>query len=182
MNINIPDIFKKAEFNSLMLSGAITGWVLLVFFPENIYVTGVAVLCTAYCAIRLCVFIYDKLHLCVLKKHERKERLLMQQIAEEEKKKQEEKRKKHAQFIYDRLNDDIKEAIQKVVLNGRKSTYPNIYLLRYAPESMYIVSPIQNASFYDDELEEWVRIQNNQETFIITIQEPLHTIIVNNIK
>ena len=90
MNINIPDIFKKAEFNTLMLSGAITGWVLFVFFPENIYVTGIAVLCSAYCAIRFCVFLYNKIHQCVLKNNERKERKEMQQIAAEENKKQEE--------------------------------------------------------------------------------------------
>lgn len=182
MNINIPDIFKKAEFNTLMLSGAITGWVLFVFFPENIYVTGIAVLCTAYCAIRFCVFLYNKIHQCVLKNYERKERIEMQQLAAEEKKKQEEMRKKHAQFIFDRLNDDNKAALQNIVLNGRKSTYPNKYLLRYTPESMLLVSPIQSSLFYDDEFAKWVTIDNNQETWIITIQEPLNSIIVNSIK
>ena len=182
MDFNLPDIFKKAEFNTLMLSGAITGWVLFAFFSENIYVTGIAVLCSAYCAIRFCVFLFNKIKQRILMNNERKERIALQQIAAQENKKQEEIRKKQAQFIYDRLNDNSKDAIKKIILNGRKSTYPNIYLLSNTSESIIWVSPIQSALFNDDELSNWVKIENIQSQWILTIKEPLNTIIVNNIK
>lgn len=53
MDWGFLDIFKKAEFNILMLSASVTGWILFAFFPQNIFVIGIAIFATTYCLVLL---------------------------------------------------------------------------------------------------------------------------------
>ena len=42
MDWSFLDIFKKADFNTLMFSIAVTGWILFYIYPENIYMLTAA--------------------------------------------------------------------------------------------------------------------------------------------
>ena len=57
MNWDFLDILKKAHFNTLMFSAAITAWIFLYIYPENNYILGAAIFCSIYCLARLAVYI-----------------------------------------------------------------------------------------------------------------------------
>ena len=56
MDWSFLDIFKKADFNTLMFSIAVTGWILFYIYPENIYMLTAAILCSIYSVARFVVF------------------------------------------------------------------------------------------------------------------------------
>ena len=58
MDWSFLNIFKKADFNTLMFSIAVTGWILLCIYPEFIYIRIAAILCSIYCVSRFVVFLF----------------------------------------------------------------------------------------------------------------------------
>lgn len=61
MELDFFNIFKRAEFNTLMLSLAIAAWILHFFVFRDILILGGAIMSTAYCIIRFIVFSYQNL-------------------------------------------------------------------------------------------------------------------------
>ena len=60
MDWGFINIFKKAEFNTLMLSIAIAGWIMNIWIiPDNVYVVGITIMASIYCVIRFVVFCYN---------------------------------------------------------------------------------------------------------------------------
>lgn len=131
MDWGFLDIFKKAEFNTLMLSVAITGWILYFFVSMNIYILGAALLSSAYCVIRLIVYIYQSIS--VRRFNKRYEAQKKKEIDNKE------TERKNARIIeisrmFNGLTEDNKKTLAYIFLKGRKDKFDH-YVLHFTPYS-----------------------------------------------
>lgn len=120
MDWDLFNIFKKAEFNTLMLSIAITGWILHFFVSTNIFILGGAVLSSAYCIIRLIVFTYQYLSEII-----RNKKTIAQNAKE---KKEKEAKLKTIQDVeisrmFIGLAEEKKKRLAYILLKGEKDEY-----------------------------------------------------------
>ena len=96
MDWSFLNIFKKADFNTLMFSIAVTGWILLCIYPENIYILISAILCSIYCVARLVVFLF--------KSNQEKKIIEANRLYDEQQeRKQIQEKRLQAQYVYDVL-------------------------------------------------------------------------------
>lgn len=174
MNWDFLDIFKKAHFNTLMFSAAITAWIFLYIYPENNYILGAAIFCSIYCLARLAVYI----------KNYYKE----YQISEENrqhKKQQEDKKirdnKLQAQYVYDRLSEENQKMLSHLVKIAKKSAYSDVYILEGSnPESLIIIPQINRLLYGDAMIEQWISINESIDSYSVYIKSPLNKIIESN--
>jgi len=117
------NIFKKAEFNTLMLSIAITGWILHFFIFTNILVLGSAILSTSYCFIRFTVFAYHIIS-NIFEDMRRKEQ------NEKDKKEKETNREVEISRMFMGLSEDKKKRLAYILLKGKKDEY-NSHMLHF---------------------------------------------------
>ena len=88
MSWEFLDIFKKADFNKLMFSLAVAGWI--VFFSpilEQIkyYILGFSILASVYCLTGLVVYCHKQVKVKKEKKKQKKNRELYDKKVEERK-------------------------------------------------------------------------------------------------
>lgn len=120
MDWEVLDIFKKAEFNTLMLSVAIAGWILYYIGIFKEYSLIAALIASIYCLIRFVVFCYETIgaHITTKnyeaqKKHEK----------ENKEKEYEEKRRIEISRMFEGLSDSNKYILASILLNGKKDSY-----------------------------------------------------------
>lgn len=134
MDWGFIDIFKRAEFNSLMVAVAITGWIMYYFHIDS-YIWGFACLASVYCITRLVVFCYQRfVRIRSIKKVNKQE-----QLAKEQKEKQyEENRKIEISRMFDGLSDYNKFILTSILLNGKEDVYDNhiLHFQKYSNESI----------------------------------------------
>ncbi len=149
MDLGLWDILKKAEFNTLMLSVAITGWILYILVSMNIYILGAAILSSAYCIIRFVVFAYQYYSAkCAEKRYENQKRKL------KENEKIERKRVRNIEIsrMFNGLSDYNKFQLSSLILNGEKDSY-NCNVLHFqklSNEVLFIDSLISVTEIFND--------------------------------
>ena len=136
MDWGFLDIFKRAEFNSLMVAVAITGWIMYYFQIDNL-IFGLACLASIYCITRLVVFCYQRfVGIRNIKKAYEQELL----AKEQKEKKYEENRKIEISRMFAGLSDPNKFILASILLNGKEDVYDNhiLHFQKYSKESMYL--------------------------------------------
>ena len=120
MEWDFLNVFKKAEFNTLMLSVSITGWILHILVFTNIYILGVAILSTAYCLIRLIVYLYQS----ITAKYENI-RYEAQKEKEKEEKEAAQKYMRNVEIsrMFMGLAEEKKKRLAYILLKGKRDEY-----------------------------------------------------------
>ena len=175
MDWSFLNIFKKADFNTLMFSIAVTGWILLCIYPENIYILISAILCSIYCVARLVVFLF--------KSNQEKKIIEANRLYEEQQeRKQIQEKRLQAQYVYDRLSQESKELFSRIVKTATKSSYSDVYILQGVNSCSHIVSQLRTVLYGDSMINSWVSMDENSENLCIYIKSPLNEIIESNNK
>ena len=150
MDWGFIDIFKRADFNSLMVAVAITGWIMYYFQIENI-IFGLACFASIYCITRFVVFCYQRfIGIRNIKKAYKQELL-----AKEQKEKQyEENRKIEISRMFDGLSDFNKYILASILLNGKEDVYDHyiLHFQKYSKESMNL----ELAQSFTEIFRDWV--------------------------
>lgn len=179
MDWGFLDIFKKADFNTLMLSVAIAGWILYFFVSVNIYILGAALLSSAYCIIRLIVHIYQ----CISVKLENK-RYESQKKKEKEKKEAERKEVRNIEIsrMFNGLTEENKKTLAYILLKGKKDDY-NYNVLHFTPysdDSFHVqqavdISKIFRSPWGDGDNCIWIK--HYTDTIAVTIEPYLYDLV-----
>lgn len=120
MDWDFLNIFKKAEFNTLVLSVSITCWILHIWIFTNIGILGGAILTSAYCIIRFIVFSYQYLSAkCEKKKYENQK----EKDEKEKEKAQRDKTNVEISRMFMGLSEDKKKRLTYILLNGKRDEY-----------------------------------------------------------
>ena len=148
MDWGFIDIFKKAEFNSLMVAVAITGWIMFYFQIDNL-IFGFACLASIYCIIRFVVFCYQRfIRIRNIKKVYKQEQL----AKEQKEKKYEENRTKEITRMFEGLSDVNKFYLSSLIINGKADPYNyNVFHFQnYCNESMFVESLLPVTEIFKD--------------------------------
>ncbi len=175
MDWSFLNIIKKADFNTLMFSVALTSWILLCIYPGNIYLLIAAILCTIYSVTRFAVYLFNFYQ---VKKNRKANRLYDQQ--QEEKRIRE--RRLQAQFVYDRLSEKDKKLFADIAKSATKSSYSDVYILQGMESCSFIVSQLRSVLYSDNMINSWVSIDETMRSVSIYIKSPLNEIIESNSK
>ena len=120
MDWGFLEIMKKGEFNTLILSAAIVGWIFLYILPENHFALALAIGCSVYCLIRFIVFIYKSYN-------EKRTVKKMNEIAKKEKERKAQENKemwdKRINRMFNGLRTENKEILAFIILKGNKDPY-----------------------------------------------------------
>lgn len=137
MDWGILDILKKAEFNTLMLSFAIMGWILYYYVTMNTYILGAAILSSAYCIIRFVVYIYQY---CSVRCKNR--RLEARKKKEKEEKYTERKNARNIEIsrMFEGLSKENKNYLAFILLKGKQDQFGNniFHFNKYSDDLKYI--------------------------------------------
>lgn len=175
MDWSFLNIFKKADFNTLMFAIAVTGWILLRIYPENIYILIAAILCSIYCVTRLVVYLF--------KSNQEKKIIEANRLYDEQqKKKQIQERRLQAQYVYDRLSEDSKKLFSDIVKRATKSSYCDAYILHNMNSCSPLTNQLRNILYGDNMINSWVRMEDSMECVSIYINYPLNEIVESNCK
>ncbi len=178
------DIFKKAEFNTLMVSAAITGWLLYFFYPNSNYAIifiGIAILCSIYSIIRIIKLLAEKTKALLKRRKEKKEKEIQIKLAAENDERKKKGQEASAQFVYDRLSPYSQVVLQKIVAYGEKSTYQNAYILRKNEKNDKIILSLKNILFDDKFFTNWVNIDETYDMVCVYFKPPLNDIVEKQI-
>ena len=125
MDWGFLDILKKAEFNSLMLSIAITGGIMYYYHIDSI-IFGLFSFASIYCLIRFVVFCYERITSSRATKKYEKQKKHDKEIQE---KANEEKRRIEIYRMFEGLSDHNKFILASILINGKKdSFYSNVLI------------------------------------------------------
>lgn len=120
MDWGFLNIFKKAEFNTLMLSVAIAGWILYNIGLFKEYSLVAALIASIYCLIRFVVFCYETIVARITaknyeaqKKHEK----------ENKEKAYEDNRRIEISRMFEGLSDHNKYILASILINGKKDSF-----------------------------------------------------------
>jgi uncharacterized membrane protein YcjF (UPF0283 family) len=183
MDWGFLDIFKKADFISLMFSAAITGWI-MYYFQIDSYIFGFACLASIYCITRFVVFCYQSIiRTRRIKKVNKQEQL----AKEEEEKRYEENRKMEITRMFHGLLDSNKFLLASIILNGEKDPYyDNVFhFQKYSKESLDLEIAQSISEIYRD----WsgsgqacISIREYQDSVVATIDPFLCGLIKQHIE
>ena len=169
MDWDFLNIFKKADFNILMIAASVMFWVLYILYPDNMYILGGAILCSVYCFLRFIIFIWD----VVSSNNQYEER-------EEYNKRKEEiesiNQRRNAQYVLDKQGEETQKILIEIVRKGRRSSFPDVYILDNYVD-FCVISQLENKLYDDGDLHKWVNIERNSDTCSIIISSPLNKII-----
>lgn len=175
MDWSFLNIFKRADFNTLMFSLAVTGWILLYFHPDIIYFKIIAILCSIYCISRFVVHLYEAYQISKVKKANAK-------YDQERNDKRVRDRELQAQFVYDRLGRNDQELLQELIRISEKSSYSDVYIIKDKLSNCMFISQVQMILYGDDMINNWIIINESTDSYSITINAPLNKIIESKIK
>ena len=170
MDWSFLNIFKRADFNTLMFSLAIMGWIMFYLYPDIIYFIMIAIMCSVYCIARFVVHLYNVYHVSQINKENAK-------YDQELKDKRTHDRKLQAQFVYDRLSLDDQKRLQEIIRRSEKSCYSDVYIIKDKLSNCMFISEIQMILFNDDMINNWISINESSDSYSINIKSPLNSII-----
>lgn len=180
MDWGFINIFKKAEFNTLMLSIAIAGWIMNVWIiPNNVYVVGIAIMASTYCVIRFIVFCYN------YTTHKQEQKAKEKKQNEIWRKKEEEKTEKWNNEIYRMffgLSKENKKTLAIIYLKGEKDPikYNILHFQRFGEYSL-LANQAQNiTTIFRDGLGvgmHSITLHEYTDTIAVTIDPYLYNLI-----
>lgn len=174
MDWNFLSIFKKAEFNTLMFSLAVMGWILIIIYPYIIFFQIIAILCSVYCISRLVVHLYHVYQINQAKKADAK-------YEKDQKEKLTHDKELQAQFVYDRLSLDNQKILQEIIRRGEKSCYSDVYIIKDKLSNCMFISQVRMILFSDNMINNWISIEESSDSYSIYIKSPLNSIIESRI-
>ena len=174
MDWSFLNIFKNAEFNTLMLAAAATCWVLYSYYPYNEWYLGVALLCTIYCIVRLIVYIYKLLSARAQARWDRDYKNKLDEEKALDKKQQ-------AQYAFDRIGAETQSLLKRVVESGKKSSYSDVYILRNNVDTSMMIQKLRCYLYNDGLIGNWISIDENPDSYCVYIKYPLNVIIEDRI-
>lgn len=179
MDWGFLDIFKKAEFNTLMLSVAITGWILYFFVSVNIYILGAALLSSAYCIIRFIVHIYQRIS--VIRDNKRYE---AQKKKDKENSEAERKKARNIEIsrMFNGLTEDNKKTLAYILLKGKKDefNYNVLHFTPYSEESFHVQQAVDLSKIFRNpwgDGNDCIWIRHYTDTLAATIDPYLYDLI-----
>ena len=194
MDWGFLDIFKKADFNVLMVAAAITAWFLYYTVDsENVWFYAAALLCTFYCAFKLAIHIYKFLS-GYYKYNKQMDKLEEQQVKYEEQQKfQNEVRLKEsideAMRIYVGLSDDNKEKLENIYVHGKPDPLKKYCRLISRADHMLILDAQMVADSFLNVLpftfgtqKIWFELIEQPDSVLAVFDLQLHDIIGRNLK
>ena len=131
MDWDILNIFKKAEFNSLMLSTAAAGWILFYLGVFKEYSLIAALVASIYCLIRFVVCCYKNFVARIDAKN-----CEAQQKRDKELKAQAEKEERRIEIsrMFKGLTEENKKTLAYILLKGKPDEF-DCYILHFNPYS-----------------------------------------------
>jgi hypothetical protein len=174
MDWSFLNIFKKADFNTLVFSLAVMGWIMLYFYPDIIYLKMIALLCSVYCISRFVVHLYHVYQISKTNKANAK-------YDKAQKDKRAHDRELQAQFVYDRLSLDDQKILQEIIRKGEKSCYSDVYIIKDKLSNCMFISQVQMILYSDDLINNWISINESSDSYSINIKSPLNSIVENRI-
>lgn len=183
MDWGFLDIFKKAEFNSLMVAVAISGWIMYYFQIESL-IFGLACLASIYCITRFVVFCYQRFIKIRNIKRVYKQELLAK---EQKEKKYEENRKIEIKRMFDGLSDSNKFILASILLNGKEDEYDYhiLHFQKYSKESMDLDFAQSFTEIYRDWLgngQVCIHLKNYEDSIAAVIDPYLYELIKQHIE
>lgn len=184
MDWDILNIFKKAEFNSLMLSIAAAGWILYYLGVFKEYSLIAALVASIYCVIRFVVCCYKN----IVARIDAKNYEAQQKREKEHKEKAyEEKRRIEISRMFDGLSGSNKFVLASLLLKGDKDSYNYnvLHYPKYGNDSVNIstaqhISMINRTSYGSGDY--CISTQDYTDTMTVTIDPILYGLIENYIK
>ena len=183
MDWGFLDIFKKAEFNSLMLSIAVSGGFMYFSHIDSI-IFGLFSIASVYCLIRFVVYCYIN-----IASHIDTKRYEAQQKRDKENKEKEyeEKRRIEITRMFYGLSDSNKFVLASLLLKGDKDSYNYnvLHYPKYGNDSVNIstarhISMINRTSYGSGDY--CISTQDYTDTMTVTIDPILYGLIENYIK
>ena len=144
MDWDILNIFKKAEFNSLMLSTAAAGWILFYLGVFKEYSLIAALVASIYCLIRFVVCCYKNYVARIDAKNyeaqQKRDKELKAQAYKEE-------RRIEISRMFEGLSDSNKFILASILLKGKRdSFYDNVLHFPKYGEDSFNISKAQHIS------------------------------------
>lgn len=186
MDWGFLDIFKKADFNVLMVAAAGTAWILhFKVDTENVWFFAAAVLCSLYCAIKLIIKIY--LFLSDIYK-DNKDNETHELLQKQENEKNVKELYAEALRIYTGLSDNSKAILQDIYVKGKqdplkahcrlisKLEFMLVIDAQHVAETFLSVLPI---SFGKQRI--WFELVEQPDSYLAIFDPYLHNIIGKNI-
>lgn len=174
MDWSFLNIFKRADFNTLMFSLAVTGWIMLYNNPDIIYLKMITLLCSIYCISRFFVYLYNVYQVSKTNKANAK-------YHKEQNDKKARDRELQAQFVYDRLSLDNQKILQEIIRRGEKSCYSDVYIIKDKLSNCMFISQVRMILFSDNMINNWISIEESSDSYSIYIKSPLNSIIESRI-
>ena len=179
MDWDFLNIFKKAEFNTLMLSVSITGWILYFCISTNIYILGTAILSSAYCIIRLVVYTYQYYS---LKRENRRYEIQKKKEEEEKEKRYENNKNIEITRMFEGLSDSNKFILASILLKGQEDKFnSNIFHFdKYSNEASTIYMAESISAIYRDRLgvgQPSIKIKDYTDTVSVTVEPYLYDLL-----
>lgn len=173
MDWGFLNIFKKADFITLMVAASITGWVLHHYYPDNIWVLGGALICTIYCLVRFVVYIYNYL---VYKAQIEKNK----QYEEELRKNNEYAQRLQAKYVYDRIGIKGQQLLSEIIKKGKKTSVSGAYLINNSDNM--IMFQLNDILLRDEIAHSWVKAEETADSYCFILRWPLSEIVEENNK
>lgn len=180
MDWGFINIFKKAEFNTLMLSIAIAGWIMNIWIiPNNVYVVGTAIMASVYCIIRFVVFCYKYItHKQEQKMAETKQTEIRQQIEKEKK----EKWNNEIYRMFFGLSKENKSTLAIIYLKGEKDpiNYNVLHFPKFGEDSFRASKAQEVTSIFRDGFGvgmQCIALREYTDTIAVTIDPYLYDLI-----
>lgn len=183
MDWGFLDIFKKADFNTLMLSVAIAGWILYCIGRYTEYSLIAALITSVYCVIRVIVYFYQRIMSNIeVEKYEAQKR----REQETKEKAYEDNRRVEITRMFEGLTDPNKCILASILLNGKKDSYScNVFHFpRYGKDASNIfmaqeISKIYRTGYGSGDY--CISTRDYTDTITVTIDPILYGLIENHI-
>ena len=174
MDWGFLEILKKGEFNTLMLSAAIVGWIFLYILPGNLYALAIAIGCSIYCLIRFVVFVYKSYN-----ENRTTKKIKKKKKKEKERKIQENKEiwDKSVNRMFNGLRPENKKILALIFLKGSKDPYNYnvLHFDKYSEMFGYVhqAQSISDINYYNHCIE----IREYTDSISVTIDVTLYNLI-----
>ena len=174
MDWGFSKLIEKADFNTLMATCVVVGWIMFFACPNNMKILAFAFFTTVYCAIRLCVYLYKSDQ---AKNYAEIEKAQFKRLREKEREEEFAK----AKYVYDRLNNENQTLLKTICEIAQSSTLEGKYIIKNPYEYYQIIFNFKNLLNTDFTLAEWVDYDEYGDSFCFTIKSPLDKIIRNEV-
>lgn len=172
------NILKKADLNSLMLSAAITGWI-MIYFQIDIFLFGIACFASCYCIIRFVVYIYQ--YISVKRANKRYDAQIKK---EKEDKEAEQKEARNIEIcrMFEGLKEESKNILADVFIKGKRDSrnYNVLHFNRYSNESSNLSQAVYVSKIFRDAMgygQDCIWIRHYTDTLTATIDPYLYDLI-----